>query len=1317
MTVLSPSSPNALVPPAPKLPPALATFIRRFVLRTRRLAVLQACGAGLAFVLIWTLLWALVDRLHPLPVWFRCALLAIDIAAFITLLARPLRAAIQSSVPWQRAAAAIEARDPRLGGALQTAVSQSLLPEPQRGSSVLIEQIVAQTTLAVAAIDAGALVSIRAALRPAMIAASALLLMLIMLSSPWLNLPRLLERQWLPFAGAAPVTTTRLFISPGATQVIEGEALNIFVRAERLGDSQPLLQWRGEDPVFSSALMSPEPGGYGYRFDAVNRPMSYRVRGGDATSPLFPVGVIPRPTIKQVTVSYTYPSWSELAPTKPTDLKPELQGPVGTVASITLAASEKIGRLTAWIGKTRVDSVPSVDPAVRVLQIPIQSSGNWKMEFDSVAGIKGIAPSGLTLRAIAPTPPTVKLLLPDRDSELRLQPRDTLSLAYRASDVFALVAIHAEVTVNATPVATVPIPLGNNHRLQEGSFEIDFARLGVRLGDVINIVLVAKNTAGLTQQSDPCRIVVSPQSIDLNAEQRLGDLRQCARLAKALDGEVSSAHEALRQSPPGDAREARDAQVGPHLAAADAITADLSRNLLRALAHSSGREFSIALMGLLDTNQRTATELESANTAVLTEMRGAVAGRLDRLDGMSAMLSQVLDTLWRGELAEHLLAEVADAQSADDRVAALPTTQATVIRHSADRARADERAGCAELGINDDLPEAMQKLQSLASEAAAAQMRFNPINFAAVAEEWSREAPDGRSGLVGRLTVASQAEAIRPEGDFVWARDLSLAARAARRIDTSADIPASARGEYPSAIRPLQQLTQLHAHRVMPEQLARAMKAADDARRRLRLWAGEEQATTRPDTLASADPQRAALEAAAAVAQQQLEREARLQAPQHDSAADQPPPIEPAASNAGQPDHPPPQYPQTPSDPGVATAQQIQKLEAQQQTLRRQTARAHADSLMALAQQQQSLTQAIRQARQTVRQEQDQQEPDSQPEQQRPPAPLAPPAPDPSHLTPSPNVEHPKAPQNAESETSQPPEEPSDSREAAINTIRAQQEKLLELPHEIDAARAAAQQQTQAEAAAKEKREAADSAEEPDREQAERAAADAQAAADAAHKAAQQSTVSPDESGRAAEALKPYAPETTAAVEALEQKLTPALTAMRQAQANGDDAANAQAAQQAKAAVADVQRALDQGLQTLLKGDALTAAKFFSQQAAGELEKAQPDRAAAMRLQRGAAAALEQAWDQELHRAQGQSMARLPSMASVLHMYPAEEPGVSSVSAITEPSAAQRDWGKLRERKTDDLSVGTHEIDPPEYQDALRVYFSDLSHAGTGDEH
>src|SRR5438132_7465632 len=96
---------------ASAIPPSLADYVRRFVARSRKLAAIETGGAAAAFVVVWTLAWAMVDRLLPMPSFVRLLLLLMQFCSALLVLIRPLRRMLSREVPWHRAAAEIERRE------------------------------------------------------------------------------------------------------------------------------------------------------------------------------------------------------------------------------------------------------------------------------------------------------------------------------------------------------------------------------------------------------------------------------------------------------------------------------------------------------------------------------------------------------------------------------------------------------------------------------------------------------------------------------------------------------------------------------------------------------------------------------------------------------------------------------------------------------------------------------------------------------------------------------------------------------------------------------------------------------------------------------------------------------------------------------------------------------------------------------------------------------------------------------------------------------------------------------------------------------
>ncbi len=1234
--------------------------------------MLYAMGAAIAFVFIWTLAWAMVDRIIPSPVWFRTTLLLVEATAVGLVLIRPMRRLASHEIPWQEAAAEIEARDGRFDGALQTSVSQLLMPQDQRGSPAMLSEVVTQSSTRAAAVDPSALLPMGPSLGPLLIASASLIIALILMTSAWLDLPRLLRRELVPFLDTAPVTTTKLFVSPGAATVVQGQPLQIRVHALRLGDSQPLLQWHGQDPLFDSTLLLPDGGDYSYTFASVDRPFAYRITGGDATSDLFDVRVIPRPALSELRVAYEYPAWTELPSSAAASFNGDLDAPLGSIAHITLTASQPLSGARAIVGNRDIESTPTVDPVVRSLSIAITGNEHWQLHLAGANGASGEGPSKMSIHATSPMQPQVRLQLRDDERDLRLHPRDLLSVGYAASDQYALAQISETIEVNGQSTQSINIPLGTNHRQQSGEIGLDLARLDVKIGDIVTLTLQATNRAGLAGKSDPCRIVISPRDVDLNAEERLAALRNAEQLAAVLADESNAAAQALEQSPPGDEKQRRIESVARHALAADAVTSDLMQQLLRALACSQRDQFSYAIQWLIDANQRSSVGLESSAKEIAVEMRDPLLERLHRSADLGNEIHQSLQIMARGQAASLMLAEVADAKDAQSRAAALSGSAAERAKRALEDLNTELQAGCADLGIDAHSPDAESRLRALTHDANQVMQRYGPIDYVPGAGEWASKGTNAASLLLGRLTIGSEAEAVRPGADYIWADDLQLAERAARRIDATASL-AAARNEYPQALGALQQLNRSRSSATSDAQLIGVLKTADEARKHMQTWAGQEEPASQPDDEKfSADSDRAILQNAAAQSLQRLKEEAALSAPgnsrqnraQSDSAVD-------PARSANHND-----VPQTASQTSEAAdmTNRVARLADEQAELAARAATQPASQLNALAKVQAKLGQEIAGER----------DKDLHPDQ-------------------------PADAQGAKPTESPEDQNAGDTRLQAMDAIRSAQEKLAEMPSELQRATKAEDRQQQAASAAEAAQQEAQQSDPETAGAAGHLADSMRDAAESARNQAKAAQVTPDEAGNIADSLRQFSPEASPVVDAIDQQLTPALSSLRQAQQAQDHGAYQHSAQQAEAAVQEVQKRLNDGLQNLLRQDAMSSAEFFSQQATNALSSPRPDRSAAMQMQRGAAAALEQAWDDAVHQGTGRRLSELPSLASILRIYPGAGAAASVAVLGAEPAPVAREWGKLRSQQPAELAAGSHDIDPPEYQDALRVYFRALA--------
>jgi hypothetical protein len=207
-------------------------------------------------------------------------------------------------------------------------------------------------------------------------------------------------------------------------------------------------------------------------------------------------------------------------------------------------------------------------------------------------------------------------------------------------------------------------------------------------------------------------------------------------------------------------------------------------------------------------------------------------------------------------------------------------------------------------------------------------------------------------------------------------------------------------------------------------------------------------------------------------------------------------------------------------------------------------------------------------------------------------------------------------------------------------------------------------------------------------------------------------SVAPKAAQQMADRLEPFAPETDGARAAITGQLAVALQSLQQALSGDDVEASDGAATEVRQAIEVCQRELGRAQDALVQHDPLVAARWFARAAAVSLSLQPPDMSHAKLHQAGASAALSRAWDQSIHRAAAERLSAIPSLAAVLDpVLPASN---GPAPQQTSKFAAAREWGRLRLRDGSDVNSSMRDVDPPGYEESLKLYFEALGKAQEG---
>ncbi|MGC4031678.1 MAG: hypothetical protein QM754_08090 [Tepidisphaeraceae bacterium] len=327
-------------------------IIRRGLVRfDRRRRWLTACRIVLTSVAIAggsALAAALIDRGANLPPVVRSGVLAvlgIELAAG-TLIAATLL--FRRRFDAVRVARVIEANDAAWAERLSTVVTQAEFPAARRASAellrVLTRQVAAETRERPPAKLVGPLLvwpGVMAVLLVAIAWAGAN-------SVAALELPQLVSRQFRPYAGVSPVTTTKIAVLPHAMTIPQGEPLTI--TADVAAAAGPVTIDIGPDLARTRALqMRPEGGDrFTVTLLAVQQDFVYRIHAGDAATDAVSVRVSRMPGVSELMLSVVSSSGELSAPISFDDGVAYV--PAGAECELSIHVTEPLSQATIRLG-------------------------------------------------------------------------------------------------------------------------------------------------------------------------------------------------------------------------------------------------------------------------------------------------------------------------------------------------------------------------------------------------------------------------------------------------------------------------------------------------------------------------------------------------------------------------------------------------------------------------------------------------------------------------------------------------------------------------------------------------------------------------------------------------------------------------------------------------------------------------------------------------------------------------------------------------------------------------------------------------------
>jgi len=304
-----------------------------------------------------------------------------------------------------------------------------------------------------------------------------------------------------PSLEAAYPTRTRIESVTGDRAVRLGDPVSIEAAASGLVPDEGELAIRPEAGDWERVTMTRGEGDlFAYRFDAVVRSFSYRVRIGDATTRIYEIRVVPPPHIVEARVSLRFPAYTGLAAREVEMLN--LEVPEGTEVEWRVRCDRALAGATIVLedgpAAIRVSMEMGADgrSARYVLGRAARTFGYRFSWIEASHGYVYDEEVRYAIRVLPDAPPEVEILRPGGDEKATV--RVKLPIAFRARDDHGLAEARiAFARDDGNEERRTIGPLAGSQVESEYVFDIAGMIPGLREGDVISYAIeVADNRSG-----------------------------------------------------------------------------------------------------------------------------------------------------------------------------------------------------------------------------------------------------------------------------------------------------------------------------------------------------------------------------------------------------------------------------------------------------------------------------------------------------------------------------------------------------------------------------------------------------------------------------------------------------------------------------------------------------------------------------------------------------------------------------------------------------------------------------------------------------
>ncbi len=270
---------------------------------------------------------------------------------------------------------------------------------------------------------------------------------------------------------------------------------------------------------WEEAPMQPEPGGpgFGFMLPGLAEDAQYYVEAGGLRSATFKLHTIDLPAVKNIRVSYTFPSWTGLA-AMTEDPGGDLRAVEGTVAKLEIRTDKALSNAQIVFEDGKASNLGGSSNNVSTATVPIEKDGSYHIAVMDHGELVRLT-DDYFIEARKVGAPEVHITKPGHDA--KVSPIEEVPVTITGQDEFPLQELDLHYSVNGTPEKVVSMLKDKGAKQVEGTTLLSMEDFKLVPGDIVSLYATARDGKNTTK-TDMFFIQAVPFEFEYSQSQESG---------------------------------------------------------------------------------------------------------------------------------------------------------------------------------------------------------------------------------------------------------------------------------------------------------------------------------------------------------------------------------------------------------------------------------------------------------------------------------------------------------------------------------------------------------------------------------------------------------------------------------------------------------------------------------------------------------------------------------------------------------------------------------------------------------------------------